>query len=113
MRKHKNKIDWHILQVANNETERNDPEYETEFWTSGFSKYGYGEIIVIGKNRNAYKIADLINTFARMLISGEKFNPSSTHCIDDRYGQTEYIFNVFYGMYDDGERWIQLIPDFK
>ena len=59
------------------------------------------------------KITHLINTFGRMLLEGEDFSSTATHSIIDNNGNTEFIFGVVYGVYDDGEKWIQLIPDFE
>ena len=106
------KIDWNIHAICEEEN-RNDPEFVIEYCTLGYDKYGKGEIVVIGRNKNAETIAMLINTFGRMLAEGEKFDSEHTHNIWNNDGEKEFTFDVVYGEYDDGEKWIQLIPDFE
>ena len=106
------KIDWMIHAIANKK-ERNNPECEIDYITSGFDKHGFGgEVIVVGKVKNAEKIADLINTFCCMLIKGEKFETGYTHCIDNAKGETKYRFNIVrYTTLNAGAKY-QLIPLF-
>lgn len=106
------KIDWMIHAIANKK-ERNNPECEIDYITSGFDKYGFGgEVIVVGKVKNAEKIANLINTFCCMLIQGENFDIRYTHCIDNTKRETEYRFNIVkYETLNAGAKY-QLIPLF-
>lgn len=105
-------IDW-IIRAFCDEEKRDDPEYITEYRTDGFNKYGKGEIVVVGKNKNAQKIVSLINTFGKMLAEGEIFDADGIHCIWNNDGEKEFTFSVIYGEYENGELWIQLIPDFE
>ena len=108
-RNKKQVVDWMVLEVFENPEDRNNPECEVEFHTSpDFRKYGFGEIVVIGKVKNAEKIMNLINTFGRMLIKGKNFDSNVIHCIDDINGVTKFKFGVVKYMVD-GEKFIQLI----
>lgn len=99
-------IDWKIIaQISDNG--------EGFFKTLGFYKYGYGEIIVVNTSLNGEKVAELINTFGKMLLNGEKFDENCKHFIDDSDGKTEFAFSVIYGEYNNGEKWIQLVPYFE
>ena len=106
------KVDWKILAIAEKE-DRNKPDLIIDYKTSGFSKYGYGEIIVCGAVKNATKIMNLINTFGKMFLEGEKFSADNIHTICDKNGNIEHRFGIVYGEYPNGEKWIQLIPDFE
>ena len=95
MKKRLNKIDWDVIAVLENPNDKNNPENEIEFHTSfDFCKYGFGEIVVVGKVKEAEKIMNLINTFGRMLIEGERFATNTIHCIDNTKGVTEFKFIV-------------------
>jgi len=106
------KVDWNVLAICDKEY-RNKPNHEIEYRTIGFAKHGYGEIVVVGRVKNAEKIKDLINTFGRMLAGGEYFEGNVMHYIDTPSGKNEYRFVVVYCKYDDGEKWVQLVPDFE
>ena len=112
LKKKKVKVDWMIHAIAD-EQQREDPEAIIEYISSGFGKYGFGEICVVGRVKNQTKIMNLINTFGRMLAEGEKFEPDAHHFIDDKNGMKEFEFDVVYHEYGDGEKEIQLIPDFE
>lgn len=90
-----------------------NPEYVAQFTTSGFDKYGFGEVTVIGKSNNENKITELINRFCILLAEGDEFNPNNTHTIGDAEGKIDFTFNVFYGRYENDGVWVQLIPDFE
>lgn len=107
------KVDWVIFAITKNESDRENPELTIDYKTNGFSKYGYGEIVVCGKIKNAEKIKNLINTFGRMLAEGELFPSDNIHTIGDGKGNVDYRFGVVYGEYENGEKWVQLIPDFE
>lgn len=106
------KIDWLIHAIADEE-ERKNPECEIDYITSGFDKHGLGgEVMVVGKVKNADKIMNLINTFCRMLIKGEKFDPKYTHNIHDTNGKSQFKFNIcVYETLNAGAKY-QLIPLF-
>lgn len=106
------KIDWTICAVCDDE-QRNNPESVIAYYTVGYSKYGNGEIVVVGKVKNHKKIKNLINVFGTMLASGEEFASGCMHCIDNANGRVDSSFSVVYGKYDNGEKWIQLLPDFE
>lgn len=106
------KVDWKVRAFCDEE-ERNEPECVIEYRTLGYDKFGKGEIVVIGRVKNAEKITTLINTFGRMLAEGENFNSGYNHCIDDENGNTEFTFGIVYGDYGNGDKWIQLLPDFE
>lgn len=105
-------IDWHVCAISDKEA-RNNPEGIIEYRTLGFSKYGFGEIVVIGRVCNANKITNLVNTFGRMLAEGEYFEHGGNHFIDKPTGENEFEFGVVYGEYVDGKKWVQLIPNFE
>ena len=106
------KIDWKVLAICGQE-ERDDPEAVIYYKTKGYVKFGKGEIVVIGRTKNATKITDLINTFGRMLAEGEEFLPDCVHTIVNSHGSVDYKFNIIYGEYENGEKFIQLLPDFE
>lgn len=112
-RNKKTKIDWVILAETEKKSDKNNPECVVDYRTSGFSKYGFGgEVLVVGKVKDASKIADLINTFCKMMIDGEKFALGFTHCIDKPNGETKYRFNIVeYATLNNGVKY-QLIPLF-
>lgn len=106
------KIDWKINAICEEEN-RNDPEFVIEYRTLGYNKYGKGEIVVLGRVKNAETIARLINTFGRMSAEGEEFGTEGTHVIWNNDGEKEFTFDIVYGEYGDGTKYIQLLPDFE
>ena len=92
-------IDWKIIaQISDNG--------EGFFKTLGFYKYGYGEIIVVNTSLNGEKVAELINTFGKMLLNGEKWiqlvpyfensacDTTESFCdSEEDYGEVVYLNN--------------------
>lgn len=111
LRKRKVEIDWKIHAIAD-ERQRENPKAIIDYTTFGFDKYGYGEVTVVGKVKNAAQIGELINTFGRMLAEGQIFRPNAHHVIDDEYGNKMFGFDLFFGKYND-EDFILLMPDFE
>lgn len=105
------KIDWTILATTETPEDRNNPEYILDYVTSGFSKHNFGgEVMVVGKVKNSETIANLINTFCRMMIKGEKFLPGYTHTISGADGKVQFRFNVCEYTPANGNVKYQLIP---
>lgn len=102
---------WEIIEGEENE--RNSPNSIIDYRTSGFSKCGFGgEVLVVGKVKDANKIVTLINTFCEMIIQGEKFALGLTHCIDSPDRKTLFKFNICeYETLNNGIKY-QLIPLF-
>lgn len=106
-------IDWMVKGILDNPNDRNNPEAIADFVTDGFAEHGFGgEVMVVGKVKHAERITILINTFCRMLINGEKFDTSFTHCIDTPDGKTKYKFNICEYVELNGGVKYQLVPVF-
>lgn len=104
-------IDWMVHAVMEHKSDRNKPEKTIDYVTSGFANHGFdGEVMVVGKVKNAEEIANLINIFCRMMIEGEKFDPNCTHTIDDMDGNPKFKFNVYEYQTLNGDVKYQLIP---
>ena len=106
------KVTWKILAICSEE-QRNNPDAVIEYKTEGFNKYGFGEIVVVGKVKNQKRIMDMVNTVGRMLVSGEKIEAGVRHTISNSDGEIVFCFCVVYLCYDDTTKYIQLIPDFE
>ncbi len=104
-------VTWKIRAICSEEKRKN-PDAVIDYRTVGFDKYGFGEIMVVGKVKNHEKIMNMVNTFGRMLASGEKFEAGVTHTISNSDGEIEFCFCVVYVCFDS-TKYIQLIPDFE
>ena len=107
----KNDIDWFILATPNDD-DFNNPNKLTSFSTSGFDKYGFGEILSWGSAKNAEKISNLINAGADMLRNGEKFDPRVTHTIGPDDHTVDYRFRITYLIDKNNDKYVVLAHDF-
>ena len=111
MKNKKTRIDWMVLAETEHENDRNNPEAIVDCRTEGFEKHGFGgEVLVVGKVKNVNRIANLINTFCKLMISGEDFEPGIVHYIDGKDGVNQFKFHLIrYSTLNNGIKY-QLIP---
>ena len=105
------KVNWIVEANPDKDDYKENPNRCTQYITRGFDKRNNREILVVGRSGNAVKIANLINTFGRMLKGGEKFDGECIHTIGKNAHSHDYRFYVRY-FKDDCINLILLMPDF-